>query len=214
MSSRNKPLKTAGTMGKRLIAASLMTLPALAGGGIGAGLGRPALWTGIAGLAAANHFRLPDWTKSLALGVAVNGVTTTRPVTQIAQTAEVTADGQLQGLIPDDFMTRSEQYYKNIAYSAYLDRVPVVNSALGLSGIDQQSMASFQPRKTARVGINASTQAELNRLMQDMNQGGIGNIDSRSFEAALSQGTSIDAAEFSTGGSSVEAARRYAAAVM
>ncbi len=191
------PVKTAKQAGGRLINTVFLLLPAVLGGAAGAGLGRNSLLAGGALLTFANQKDWPDWVKTAAIGMAVNGVATTQPLatTQAAPAAEVTVDsnGQLQGfmLIPDTFMDRGKQYLGNMMMNTYLDKVPVVNKALGLAGIDAGGLpqVDFAARQSTRVNLPAASQAELNRLIADMESSAslpastMGNIDAYAIRA-------------------------------
>ncbi|MDF9795340.1 hypothetical protein OKW21_000603 [Catalinimonas alkaloidigena] len=170
-------------IGSRLGNTALLLLPAIAGGAVGAGIGRNSFLAGFALLASANHFKWPEWTKTMAVGMAVNGVATTKPVTESQKVAEVTTDSATvsgflpSGLIEDNFKERGEQYLKNIMLNAYIDKIPMVNKMVGLAGIESESM--FAPNKSAKINLKPHQRQELNRLIAEMSS--VSGIDQTEF---------------------------------
>ncbi|WPP48957.1 hypothetical protein [Catalinimonas niigatensis] len=176
--------KGARKIGGRLGNTALLLLPAIAGGAVGAGIGRNSFLAGFALLATANHLKWPEFVKTMAVGMAVNGVATTKPVTEAQKVAETVAaeSPAVSGFLPsgwveDNFKERGEQYLKNILLNAYIDKVPVVNKMVGLAGVSGDSM--FAANKSAHIKLDANQRQELNRLISEMSS--VSGIDRYEF---------------------------------
>jgi hypothetical protein len=98
-------------------------------------------------------------------------------------------------LIEDNYRERGTQYLRNILLNAYLDKVPVVSDAVGLSGTSS-GQGVFSPNKAARIKIGPAQQMELNRLISEMSSPS--DIDQREF-SELSDMGSIDQLAFEQG---------------
>ena len=169
----------------------LLLFPAVAGGAIGAGLGRNSLMAGGALLTLANQMKWPSWVGTMAVGMAVNGVSTTKPVTD-TQLVAAEVEGEQLGMlpfVPDNFMERGEQYLRNITMKTYLDKVPVVNKFVGLAGIEGNT---FTPNAAANIHLNPAARNELNRLMAQRTAGAMSGVDSTAFESLAG----VDQAQF------------------
>lgn len=196
-----KVTREAKKASSRLVNTVLLLLPAVAGGAVGAGIGRNSLLAGGALLTIANQLKWPEWMKSAAIGMAVNGVATTRPVSDAAQVAvQASQASTVSGILPfqlieDNYQERGTQYLRNILLNAYLDKVPVVSDAVGLSGTSR-GQGVFSPNKAARIKIGPAQQMELNRLISEMSNPS--DIDQREF-SELSDMGSIDQLAFEQG---------------
>jgi hypothetical protein len=196
-----KVTREAKKASSRLVNTVLLLLPAVAGGAVGAGIGRNSLLAGGALLTIANQLKWPEWMKSAAIGMAVNGVATTRPVSDAAQVAvQASQASTVSGILPfqlieDNYRERGTQYLRNILLNAYLDKVPVVSDAVGLSGTSS-GQGVFLPNKAARIKIGPAQQMELNRLISEMSSPS--DIDQREF-SELSDMGSIDQLAFEQG---------------
>lgn len=177
---QNALVKEAKKSGSLFLDTVLMMIPAVAGGTIGSGLGRQSLWVGGGLLTAAQRYQWPDWVKLAAITMAVNGVSTTKPVTDAA--IEASGAGEQLGMlpfIPDNFMERGEQYLRNLLMKTYLDKVPVVNKFVGLAGVEGNT---FMPSAAADIYLNPAARNELNRLMAQRTAGTMAGIDSEAFD--------------------------------
>jgi len=168
-------VKTGKKFGSKLWESALFILPAIGGGAIGAGIGRNSLYAGLGTIALARWRKWPDWVQFVGVGMATNGVATALPVNEDAKAAvEAATEGeQLSGFgfVQDGFKPRAQQYLKNIALKAHLDKVPVVNTTIGLAGIDQQMISQGSGRKTLR-SLPPKMQSELNRIIGNMGTDG------------------------------------------
>lgn len=181
---------------KRFVGTVKDFLPVVVGGGIGAGLGRNSILAAgiLYTLSKANKW--PEWVNLASFGMVANGIATTKPITETAVIAEEEAStvSGFPKLIPDNFGERTEQYFKNIAMNAYLDKVPVINKAVGLAGVDE--LESFYPNKTAEINMPAAARTELNRVLAEMSTvAGIDKMETGGQQAVAG----LDAMEFQRG---------------
>lgn len=163
--------KKAGSLFKETV---IDLLPAIGGGAVGAGIGRNSLYVGIAVIMAAKWRKWPTWASAAGYGMAINGVATAMPVNASPQpVATQEEETGVSGIIPfvqDGFKPRATTYLKNMALKAYLDKVPIVNTQIGLAGVDQ-NMLSNNARRFSLQNLNPQMQSEINRIVGKMSGG-------------------------------------------